>query len=180
MRALPFENFRLRLRVREPQGGAVVMRDGKAIALRREGDAARSRRQVQRFLPAFLVTYDHALSGAVSDRTVLVERDRIDPRALCLGERFGRAVGSRGGHPAVITAGDETLPVADSRQEARIGMRLDATSLIARHQHHRAIAEAEGERAFQPAERRDMRARVKGGDVLGKGGGCSSGHSAIS
>ena len=77
-RCEPFQSSSLGRRggVGEPQAGAVVMRDGEAIALRREGEAARGRRpRLISLGDALGVAGEHLLAGsenasAPSSRTV--------------------------------------------------------------------------------------------------------------
>ena len=177
MRALPIEDLGRPLHVREPERGAVVMRQGEPVALRREGEPAHGRGRREGLFAALFVARRDALADRKGEAAARVQGERVDP-AFCLGEGFRRAVRSCRGDTAIIAAGDDARPVARRQQHRAAGVRRHAPAGAVRDEEHVAIGERQRGRVPEPGRRCDMRAGVVGRDVLREGrGGVHAGSS---
>ena len=119
VRALPFQEFRRRLRVRKPHRHAVVMGDRQPHALRRKGDTAGGGLHLDRFRLARPGLHEGLLTGRPRHRAVRAAGDMIDPAALGIGRNEAAvALGVRRKHLAVVAAGDDRHAIARGRQDA--------------------------------------------------------------
>ena len=132
MRAFPFQEFRLRAHVGKPQRHAVVMRDREPHALGRKRQTAHRRRHIQRFLIAFRIADKGSLSGRPRHRTIVMERDVVDPAPLGIGcQDFDMGFRIKRHQLAIVAAHDNALAVGGRTQDAAAmhgnGIRLTAS-----------------------------------------------------
>src|SRR6056297_2492303 len=168
MRPLPFERIRLLLQIGIPQAHPVIMGDGEAITLRREGEAPGGGGGREALFLPLAITRRHFAPSAPGDTAFVMQGERVDPCAPAIGEITGRAVGAGDRDAPVIAACDEALAVARRTQDAAVRMYLYTMIGAITHQQHAAIAETEGGGGLQEADHADMRAGIDALNGLGE------------
>src|SRR5258705_9386 len=119
MRSRPFQNFGLRRHVGKPQRRAVIMRDRKAQALRRECQSADGRGHLERFFLGLPAADNGGLAGRPRHGPFRMKRDIVDPAPFRVSrEQRDLAFDIERDQLAIIAADHDALTIASGAKDA--------------------------------------------------------------